>query len=160
MSASWFLADLDDTHAVGAIIGAATQTGDVLAAVGGLGAGKTSLAQGIARGVGVDDGAYINSPTFAILQSHPGAMSFHHIDLYRIGDADELLGLGLDDIVGIEGVTYIEWPERAPGLLPAETIWVGIQHDGDGRRLTVAGQGAAVDRILAALSRERAALTD
>lgn len=156
---TWFLADLEATHAVGAIIGAAARAGDVFAAVGDLGAGKTSLAQGVAVGVGVAADAYVNSPTFAILQSHPGRLSLHHIDLYRIGDPDELLGLGLDDVVGVDGVSYVEWPGRAPELLPAETIWLGLQHDGAGRRLTVAGDGPAVTRIREALSRERSGST-
>lgn len=149
------LADLDATHAVGALIGAAARPGDVFAAVGDLGAGKTSLAQGIARGLGIAEGAYVNSPTFAIVQSHPGPVAFHHIDLYRIGDPDELLGLGLEDVVGIDGVSYVEWPDRAPELLPSDVIWIALEHDGLGRRLTVAGQGAPFARISAALSRER-----
>lgn len=155
MSFELFLPDLAATHATGRIIGAAARSGDVFAAAGDLGAGKTSLAQGIARGVGVSDAAYVNSPTFAILQSHPGRLDFHHVDLYRIGDPDELLGLGLDDIVGVDGVSYVEWPGRAPELLPADTIWVGLRHVGAGRQLILAGEGPGVARVRAALSRER-----
>jgi tRNA threonylcarbamoyl adenosine modification protein YjeE len=146
------LPDLAATHHVGARIGAAALEGDVFAAVGDLGAGKTSLAQGIARGVGVPPEEYVNSPTFAILQSHPGRLRFHHIDLYRLGDPDELLGLGLDDLVGVSGVSYVEWPRRAPGLLPDRTIWLGLTHQGAGRKLIIAGRGAPTERICAALA--------
>ncbi|MGK0360369.1 MAG: tRNA threonylcarbamoyladenosine biosynthesis protein TsaE [Bradymonadia bacterium] len=152
---SFLLPDLDATHAIGRRIGAAARDGDVFAAVGDLGAGKTSLAQGIARGVGVPDEAYVNSPTFAILQSHPGPLTFHHIDLYRLGDEDEMLGLGLDDIVGVEGVSYVEWPRRAPSLFAPTTIWLGLVTEGAGRRLIIGGTGAGFARICAALSDER-----
>ena len=152
---TFVLPDLEATHAIGRRIGAAALAGDVFAAVGDLGAGKTSLAQGIARGVGVPPEEYVNSPTFAILQSHPGPLTFHHIDLYRLGDEDELLGLGLDEIVGVDGVSYVEWPRRAPSLLPATTIWLGLTIEGAGRRLIVAGVGAGFARVCAALSDER-----
>ena len=89
---SVFLPDADATQALGAAIGRAARAGDVVAAQGTLGAGKTCLAQGVARGLEVPPTHYVNSPTFAILQSHPGRLMFHHIDLYRIGDADEALG--------------------------------------------------------------------
>ena len=155
MSALTFaLPDLEATHAIGRRIGAAARAGDVFAAVGDLGAGKTSLAQGIARGVGVPPDEYVNSPTFAILQSHPGPLTFHHIDLYRLGDEDELLGLGLEELVGVDGVSYVEWPRRAPGLLPASTIWLGLTIEGAGRRLIVGGAGDEFARICAALSNE------
>lgn len=152
MTPTFSLPDLAATHALGRRIGAAARDGDVFAAVGDLGAGKTSLAQGIARGVGVPEEAYVNSPTFAILQSHPGRLAFHHIDLYRLGDEDELLGLGLDDVVGVDGVSYVEWPRRAPSLLPPSTIWLGMTIEGAGRRLIIGGAGAGFVRICAALS--------
>ena len=85
----------------------------VIASQGELGSGKTSLAQGIARGLGVAHTTYVNSPTFAILQTHQGHIPFHHIDLYRLYDEEELTFLGLDDIIQ-DGIAYIEWPQRAP----------------------------------------------
>lgn len=157
MAPTFFLPDLEATHAFGRRIGMAAQNGDVFAAVGDLGAGKTSLAQGVARGVGVPEEEYVNSPTFAILQSHPGLLAFHHVDLYRLGDEDELMGLGLDEVVGIDGVSYVEWPRRAPSLLPPSTIWLGLMIEGTGRRLVIGGTGARFARICAALSDERPA---
>lgn len=149
------LPDLDATHRIGAMIGAAAQSGDVFAAVGDLGAGKTSLAQGIARGLEVPPSRYVNSPTFAIWQSHPGRCAFHHVDLYRLSDPDELLGLGLEERVGVDGVSYVEWPRRAPSLLPANTVWLGLTMAGAGRQLIIAGRGDPTVRICAALSDER-----
>lgn len=136
-----FLPDVEATQALGRRLGEAAKAGDVIAAVGTLGAGKTCLAQGLARGLGVPPEHYVNSPTFAIMQVHPGRLPFHHIDLYRIADPDEALGLGLDEVIGTDGVAYVEWPARLPEVLPADTLWLAIEPHGEGRRVRLVGQG-------------------
>lgn len=132
---SVFLADPAATVALGRALGEAARAGDVFAAVGPLGAGKTCLAQGLARGLGVPDEHYVNSPTFAIMQMHPGRLDFHHIDLYRIGDPDEALGLGLEEVIGTDGVAYVEWPQRLPEVIPRAAVWLRITPEGEGRRV-------------------------
>jgi tRNA threonylcarbamoyladenosine biosynthesis protein TsaE len=92
----------------------------VLALHGELGAGKTCLVQGLAAGLGVE--AFVNSPTFTLIQEYPGARKLFHIDLYRIRNAAEALGLGLEEYLQPDGVTAIEWAERAEALLP-DTAW-------------------------------------
>lgn len=146
------LADVEATWRVGALLGGVLRDGDVIQAEGDLGAGKTSLAQGIARGLGVPKTHYVNSPTFAILQSHPGRVTFHHIDLYRLGDPDEALGLGLDEIVGVDGVAYVEWPSRVPELIPDDALIVNLTLVDSGRRLVVRAQGARGRAIVAAFA--------
>lgn len=89
---------------------------------GDLGAGKTLFAKGIARGLGVVDWYYLNSPTFTLINEYQGRLPLYHFDLYRLGDADELFELGLNDYLGGPGVLLIEWPEKAVGLLPPENI--------------------------------------
>lgn len=142
------LTDADATAALGARLGAVARAGDVIAAVGPLGAGKTCLAQGLARGLGVPPEHYVNSPTFSILQVHPGRVPFYHIDLYRIADPDEALGLGLDEVVGTDGVALVEWPARLPELLPGDTLWVELTPDGDGRRVRLTPRGPRARRLL------------
>lgn len=137
-----YLADADATAALGRLLGSAARAGDVVAAVGPLGAGKTCLAQGLARGLDVPDEHYVNSPTFAIMQVHPGRLDFHHIDLYRISDADEALGLGLEEAIGTDGVAYVEWPGRLPEAIPADALWLHIASEGDGRRVILVARGA------------------
>lgn len=114
-----FLGDLEDTLEVGLELGAKLLAHPeipwVIAVEGNLGAGKTSLAQGIARGLGVPPAIRVNSPTFSLHQTHMGQVSFHHIDLYRLSDEDELTYLGLDEVLET-GVCFIEWPQRAPFL--------------------------------------------
>ena len=115
------LVDREDTLEVGTHLGALLlnpQMPRVIAAIGNLGAGKTSLAQGIARGLGVPSNVYVNSPTFALHQTHQGQLPFHHLDLYRLMDEEELTYLGFEEVLE-HGVSYIEWPQRAPNLFSA-----------------------------------------
>ena len=120
-----FLPDRESTYTLGYKLGQLLmqhpQVPRVIAALGDLGAGKTSFAQGVARGVGVPKETYVNSPTFALHQAHRtlnqvGVAYFHHLDLYRLGDEDELLHLGFEELLDAD-VCYIEWPQRAPLLL-------------------------------------------
>ena len=114
------LTDRDDTFVVGQFLGRRLlerpELPRIIAAIGDLGAGKTSLAQGVARGLGVPSETYVNSPTFALHQVHQGQVAFHHLDLYRLMDEDELIHLGFEEVLD-HGVSYIEWPQRAPNLI-------------------------------------------
>ena len=148
------LPDVEATWAAGAILGRLAQSGDVIRAEGDLGAGKTSLAQGIARGLAVPAEHYVNSPTFAILQSHPGRIPLHHIDLYRLGDPDEALSLGLEELIGVHGLAYVEWPSRAPELLPDDHLCVSLTMEGDGRRLELSAAGPRGQLMIAAFKDE------
>ena len=132
------LPDLETTLEMGKLLGDVATEGMVFAALGDLGAGKTSLAQGIAMGLGVPETAYVNSPTFTLHQRHFGRCEFHHIDLYRLSSPDEIVNLGLRELVGVFGVSYIEWPIRAPDLLPDDVVWLKLTFDGDGRALEFA----------------------
>ncbi len=114
-----------------------------IAVLGEVGTGKTTLAQGLGHGLGVPEDEYINSPTFALLQTHQGQIPFHHIDLYRLNDPSELYGLGLDDLLD-QGISYIEWPQRAEQILGESFLLMGFEHDWDeetgeslGRTITI-----------------------
>ena len=86
-------------------------TGFSMALTGDLGTGKTCFVQGLARGLGVDEGYYITSPTFNIINEYPaGKMRLLHLDLYRLGDAEELDYLGFDELLGDDAVAAVEWP--------------------------------------------------
>jgi tRNA threonylcarbamoyl adenosine modification protein YjeE len=145
-----FLPDEAATRALGERLGRAAGAGDVIAVTGTLGAGKTCLAQGLARGLDVPPGHYVNSPSFAILLVHPGRVPFYHLDLYRIADADEAPGLGLEEAVGTDGVALVEWPERLPDLIPADALRVQLLPEADGRRAHLEARGPAGERLLAA----------
>jgi tRNA threonylcarbamoyladenosine biosynthesis protein TsaE len=94
--------------------------GEIYALHGVLGAGKTQLAKGIARGLGF--AGDVTSPTFTIVHEYRGGrLPMYHIDLYRIRSEKEAVDLGLEEYLPGDGVTVIEWPDRIPSLLPPET---------------------------------------
>ena len=148
------LPDPEATHALGVFIGEHLLPGDTIAAIGDLGAGKTALAQGVARGLGVPDEHYVNSPTFSILQIHPGRCPFYHMDLYRIADEDELLGLGLDECFDGDGVAYVEWPNRVPGLVPTNALIASIEIRGASRSIQLRSRGDGTSSLFERLCKD------
>lgn len=124
-------------QALGEELASSLKVGDVLMLHGDLGAGKTTLTQGIAAGLGVE-GA-VQSPTFTLVREHRGReMMLYHLDLYRLSDPDELENLGYETYLDpADGVSVIEWPERAGDWLPERFTLVRIEHLGRDRRLVL-----------------------
>jgi tRNA threonylcarbamoyladenosine biosynthesis protein TsaE len=113
-------------RAYGHALGAALRAPVVVALRGDLGAGKTTLAQAIARGAGVTSD--VTSPTFALVHEYQGAAArIFHLDLYRLKGPDELTNLGWDEIVCGDGIVLIEWPERAATRLPRSRLDVTLR---------------------------------
>jgi len=134
--------DIPDLRALDAFARAFAQRlrpGSAVALRGELGAGKTTFIRALLRVLhGSDDAA--SSPTFVFRQCYEGAPPIEHLDLYRIESPVELDELGLEDAFGPDRVTFVEWPERAPELLPRGAIQVAIAGSGDGpRTITVSG---------------------
>jgi tRNA threonylcarbamoyladenosine biosynthesis protein TsaE len=106
---------------------------------GELGAGKTTLAQAICRGVGIRED--VTSPTFALVNEyHADGRTVYHIDLYRLSGPDDLTNLAWDDIVNSGEIILVEWPERAGNRLPDDAVRIRLDHlpnDESHRRLTV-----------------------
>lgn len=126
---------------LGRALGAAALPGDVVALVGTLGAGKTHLAQAIARGAGVPPETRVTSPTFAVVVEHAGRIPVHHADLYRLGSADELAEIGLVERAA-DGLLVVEWADRLPGVLPADALWITLTVAAPGvRALDLAASG-------------------
>src|SRR3989442_10751869 len=101
---------------MGARIAIALRLGDTVALAGDLGAGKTTLARAILRALGVRD--EVPSPTFTLVQSYDTSPRIAHFDLYRLKSAREMEELGFEDAL-TDGAVLVEWPERAPEVLPA-----------------------------------------
>ena len=94
--------------------------GEIFALHGVLGAGKTQLAKGLARGLGFTGD--VTSPTFTMVQEYLGGrLPMYHVDLYRIGSLKEAVDMGLEEYLPSHGVTVIEWPDRIAPLLPPYT---------------------------------------
>jgi tRNA threonylcarbamoyladenosine biosynthesis protein TsaE len=114
-----------ETKDVGEHLGRYLVAGDVVALNGVLGSGKSVLARGILRGLGV--GGEIPSPSFIIVASYEGRLPVNHIDLYRLGTHDEAVAIGLDDLLYSDAVSVIEWAEKVTGLLPPSRVEIAIQ---------------------------------
>ncbi len=122
----------EETKKIGTVIGEMAVPGDVLLLEGKLGAGKTCLTQGIALGLGIED--YVLSPTFVIMREMYGRLPLYHIDLYRLDDIEESMDLGLDDYFYGDGVSVVEWAEKAISIMPRNRLLVRINYLSDTER--------------------------
>jgi tRNA threonylcarbamoyladenosine biosynthesis protein TsaE len=132
------LTSVGDTEAVGAALAQALQLGDVIALSGELGAGKTTLARGLAHGLGFD--GEVSSPTFPIVQIYDEPemrLPLWHVDLYRIEDSAALDELGLDEAREY-ATLVIEWPERLGGKLWPDSLRLALDRAGSGERVLTA----------------------
>ena len=106
--------------------------------IGDLGAGKTTLAKGIVKGLGAAEPEDVSSPTFTLIHEYGKGRRVYHVDLYRLDRAGEAARLGLDELFDREAVVLIEWGERFPRLMPPVRIEIRIQAgEGDRREITV-----------------------
>lgn len=132
----------EETLAAGERIARLLHEGSIVALKGGLGAGKTCLTKGIARGLGIQE--EITSPTYTIVSEYPGKIPFYHIDAYRLEGDDDFIALGGEDLIYGRGISVIEWSERLPHTIPADALVVEIEIiAGDKRMIRLTGPGAA-----------------
>lgn len=117
----------EQTWKIGEMLGRKLAAGDTVCLYGDLGAGKTSFSYGIALGLEVKD-QYITSPTFTFVNEYQGRVPFYHLDLYRLKGVEELEGIGFDEYLESDGVTVIEWAERAEDVLPEECLSVYLTY--------------------------------
>lgn len=144
--------DPAETYRIGRLIGENLQEGGIVALIGELGAGKTSLTQGIARGLGIEEGYQITSPTFTLINEYPGRLHLVHLDAYRLSGSRDLSDLGCEEFFFSTCVTVIEWAERILDILPDKTIFITMTYlDQSRRRMAFSGGGAQVMPIINAL---------
>ena len=135
-----YLPSNEATIALGEMVGKNLRPGDILLLEGDLGAGKTTFAQGAAKGLGVDE--FVNSPTFVIINEYfSGRLSLYHMDLYRVEDESQLYDLGIEEYFFGNGVCLVEWPAIALPLMPEEVAWIRLEQSGDGRVVTLETHG-------------------
>ncbi|MBA7654947.1 tRNA threonylcarbamoyladenosine biosynthesis protein TsaE [subsurface metagenome] len=123
-----------ETIRLGKKIGKLLRPGDVVALIGKLGSGKTTLTQGLAKGLGVKKKNYVTSPSFTLIKEHKGRMPLYHIDLYRIDNLKEVYDLGYEEYFYGEGVTIIEWAKKVRRLLPEEVLIINLEIIDENRR--------------------------
>lgn len=103
--------------------------GDVIAFIGGLGAGKTAFVRGLAKGLELR--GEVSSPTFSLVHEYTGKTTLYHFDMYRISDLDDLYSTGFFDYLDTDAILAIEWSENIDGVLPEKTIYIEISHQGE-----------------------------
>lgn len=121
-----------DTREIGRRIGERLKRGDVVCLYGDLGAGKTTMVKGIASAFGIPE-REITSASFTIIAEHEADVPFYHIDLYRL-TPEQVPDLGLHEYLGTDGISVIEWAERAEGELPDRFVRVSMAHKGEDLR--------------------------
>jgi tRNA threonylcarbamoyladenosine biosynthesis protein TsaE len=122
-----------ETRELGMRLAEKLQAGDVILLEGELGAGKSELARGIAKGLGVTE--TVTSPSFTILNVYEsGRIPLYHFDWYRLESAEELFELGMDEYLGGDGIALVEWPERCPEAVPEDYLRIRITAEGENRR--------------------------
>ena len=141
----------EETRALGEALGRLAEPGSVILLSGDLGAGKTVFAQGVGRGLGAP--GIVNSPTFVLCNEHLGGrLPLQHADLYRLTQSAEVTELALDEVAA-DGVLLVEWPERAPDVLPPDHLVLRIQPGpgSDDRVIELIAEGPQALRLLGAL---------
>jgi len=138
------------TERLGERLGALARTGDVFALWGELGAGKTVLVRGLARGMGLR--GPVSSPTFVLVNEYDGATPLYHVDFYRL-DPTQLGNVGWEEYLDAEGVVVIEWPDRAGPSLPEERLDVRIEHVAESKRaIRLEAHGPRAEDMLGAIA--------
>ena len=131
------IASPEETEELGILIGSMCRTGDIICLGGDLGAGKTTLAQAIAQGAGVAAGTYVTSPTFAIMHEYTGKFPIYHMDFYRLRSADDVIELGLDEYFHANGLSLIEWFDRAGDIIPASRLAIQLSFINEASRQVI-----------------------
>ena len=124
---TYLLKNTKDTLSLGKRIAKGLEPGAVIALTGPLGAGKTTLAQAIARGLCVSE--RMASPTFTIVQEYrSGRLPLFHFDVYRVSDPDELFEIGFEEYLHAGGVCLIEWADLIEDVMPENTVWIRLEY--------------------------------
>ena len=124
----------EETHRIGIEISGTLPVPGIVLLRGTLGMGKTTLTRGIAEGLGLVDTNCVCSPSFTLVNIYQGRCPIYHVDLYRLEGARDLYSIGIDDFIGSDGVTIVEWSERLSDLFP-DAMEIEITDAGGDARL-------------------------
>lgn len=124
-----------ETIKLGEKIAKQLKLGDLIALSGDLGAGKTTLVKGIAKGLGVKDYRYVNSPSFVLVKEYKGRMPLFHFDFYRLNNLKDIEDIGYEDYLGRRGVVVIEWSSKMQRILPKRRLEITMKIRSSSRRV-------------------------
>lgn len=133
---------LEDTHAIGAKLARQLKSGDVVALVGDIGAGKTTFVRGVAEGLGIPPD-HVASPSFVLIREYSGGrLTVHHADLFRLEGMAQAASVGLEEFYDAGGVVLIEWAQKIPDILPEQYLELKFETlSPQGRRFTAVPHG-------------------
>jgi len=145
---------LTETHDFGQALGSLTPARIILALIGDLGTGKTSLVQGIARGLDIPATYYITSPSYTLINEYPGRSTLFHVDLYRIENSEDLNDIGFYDILEENGVIAVEWADKLGKDIFSEYMSLNIEYLGnDSRKISLKAYGLEAVNLLKKLKK-------
>ncbi len=124
----------EETMQYGEKLAKQLKKGSILCLCGDLGAGKTTLIKGIAKGLGNCSEREVTSPTFSYLHIYEGKIPLYHFDLYRLKNGVDFCALGFDEFLEKEGICCIEWAEKIESLLPPDKLTIHVSHEGQQAR--------------------------
>jgi len=142
----------DETREVGEAIASLLRARDAVVLTGELGAGKTTFAQGVARGLGIEEP--VSSPTFTLVKEYSGILDLAHVDVYRLDRIQDVMDLGLDELGAGEDVLLVEWGDTIEELLPDERLRIELTTGAgpdDDRSIAISATGAGWAERFAAL---------
>ena len=143
-----------ETEQIGSLLGSMLAEGDIIALCGELGTGKTTFVRGIARGMGLEE-AEVASPSFTLVNEYEGPLRLFHIDLYRLEDEKDLIGIDYEEYLKGDGVVVIEWANRIPQAVPHDALWITLRYLGaECREIMLQAQGDRYKVMIEELQRK------
>ncbi len=130
-------ANAEETIKLGEKIAKRLKPGDLVALSGELGAGKTTLVKGIAKGLGVKNYRYVNSPSFVLVKEYKGKIPLFHFDIYRLNNLKDIEDIGYEDYLARDGVIVIEWSSKMARILPKRHLDVALKIKSPGKRTII-----------------------
>lgn len=144
----------EQTWRTGQVLGRLLKAGDTVCLYGDLGAGKTNFTYGVAQGLEVNE-QYITSPTYTFVNEYEGRVPLYHMDLYRLEEPGELENIGFEEYLESDGVTVIEWADRAEDELPADRLSVYLSAvDEKSREIGFLAEGERYEKLVEDLKKE------